>query len=278
MTAGAPEPKLLSQAYAAHTVAACHLPTLAPAPGRPAALAALQLARAAGTELDGSYANATKDPESTTSRRYYDAVATALLGVAAATPGGVLVFFKSYQLLELATARWETTGGRARLEAEKRGNVFVEVRRQSGDEFDALVGAYRAAAATPAGAMLLAVMRGRSAEGADFKDDAARCVVIVGVPYPPRFDAATRLKIEHAGRDGETWYKAEAYRNVNQAAGRLIRHSKDYGALVLLDRALHKHPMMSEWFAERIERPSGATELHHRLRSFFSARAPLVID
>ena len=137
---------------------------------------------------------------------------------------------------------------------------------------------HRAAAATPAGAMLLAVMRGRSAEGADFKDDAARCVVIVGVPYPPRFDAATRLKIEHAGRDGETWYKAEAYRNVNQAAGRLIRHSKDYGALVLLDRALHKHPMMSEWFAERIERPSGATELHHRLRSFFSARAPLVID
>ena len=133
-------------------------------------------------------------------------------------------------------------------------------------------------AATPAGAMLLAVMRGRSAEGADFKDDAARCVVIVGVPYPPRFDAATRLKIEHAGRDGETWYKAEAYRNVNQAAGRLIRHSKDYGALVLLDRALHKHPMMSEWFAERIERPSGATELHHRLRSFFSARDPLVID
>ena len=276
--AGAPEPKPLSQAYAAHAVAACHLPTLAPAPGRPAALTALQLARAAGTELDGSYANATKDPESTTSRRYYDAVATALLGVAAATPGGVLVFFKSYQLLELATARWETTGGRARLEAEKRGNVFVEVRRQSGDEFDALVGAYRAAAATPAGAMLLAVMRGRSAEGADFKDDAARCVVIVGVPYPPRFDAATRLKIEHAGRDGETWYKAEAYRNVNQAAGRLIRHSKDYGALVLLDRALHKHPMMSEWFAERIERPSGATELHHRLRSFFSARDPLVID
>ena len=114
--AGAPEPKPLSQAYAAHAVAACHLPTLAPAPGRPAALAALQLARAAGTELDGSYANATKDPESTTSRRYYDAVATALLGVAAATPGGILVFFKSYQLLELATARWETTGGRARLD------------------------------------------------------------------------------------------------------------------------------------------------------------------
>ena len=56
------------------------------------------------------------------------------------------MFFKSYQLLELATARWETTGGRARLDAEKRGNVFVEVRRQSGDEFDALVGAYRAAA------------------------------------------------------------------------------------------------------------------------------------
>ena len=126
------------------------------------------------------YKNATKDPESADSKRYYRALAKGLEGVARATPGGVLVFFKSYRLLELATAAWEADGGRALLEARK--DVFVEDRRLTGDEFDARVRAYREKAATPRGALLLAVMRGRAAEGADFKDDAARCVVVVGRP------------------------------------------------------------------------------------------------
>ena len=99
------------------------------------------------TRHNGSLHTPHITPSAHTDLHMTAAVRRATMQQHAATPGGVLVFFKSYQLLELATARWETTGGRARLYAEKRGNVFVEVRRQSGDEFDALVGAYRAAAA-----------------------------------------------------------------------------------------------------------------------------------
>jgi Rad3-related DNA helicase len=35
-----------------------------------------------------------------------------------------------------------------------------------------------------AGAILMGVCRGRISEGLDFSDDAARCVIIVGIPYP----------------------------------------------------------------------------------------------
>jgi len=34
------------------------------------------------------------------------------------------------------------------------------------------------------GAILMGVCRGRISEGLDFSDNAARCVIIVGVPYP----------------------------------------------------------------------------------------------
>ncbi len=34
------------------------------------------------------------------------------------------------------------------------------------------------------GAVLLAVSRGRISEGLDFSDNAARMVIIVGIPYP----------------------------------------------------------------------------------------------
>merc|ERR1712176_916467 len=35
--------------------------------------------------------------------------------------------------------------------------------------------------------------------------------------------------------DGETWYNLGAYRAVNQALGRVIRHRDDYGAVILID-------------------------------------------
>lgn len=34
------------------------------------------------------------------------------------------------------------------------------------------------------GSILMGVCRGRISEGLDFSDNAARCVVLVGIPYP----------------------------------------------------------------------------------------------
>ena len=38
------------------------------------------------------------------------------------------------------------------------------------------------------GAVIFAVCRGKISEGLDFSDDAARCVILVGIPYPTFFD------------------------------------------------------------------------------------------
>ena len=77
----------------------------------------------------------------------------------------------------------------------------------------------------PRGAVLLAVMRGRSSEGVDFLDDCARAVVVVGIPYPPLYETSVRLKRAFNHDDeaqlgsGDDWYAAEAFRAVNQAIG-----------------------------------------------------------
>ena len=34
---------------------------------------------------------------------------------------------------------------------------------------------------------------------------------------------------------GQKWYQLEAFRATNQAVGRVIRHSRDHGAVIFLD-------------------------------------------
>lgn len=44
------------------------------------------------------------------------------------------------------------------------------------------------------GAVLLAVCKGKIAEGIDFADEMARCVLLVGIPYPSLGDKRVQLK------------------------------------------------------------------------------------
>ena len=43
------------------------------------------------------------------------------------------------------------------------------------------------------------VCRGGISEGIDFPDDAARCVIILGVPYPNLSDLKVILKMHYLG-------------------------------------------------------------------------------
>merc|ERR1712048_1512444 len=63
------------------------------------------------------------------------------------------------------------------------------------------------------------------------------------------------------GLTGEQWYELQAYRSVNQALGRCLRHRYDYGVLVLLDarwasrgdraRGLRRH--LAKWLLPFVE-------------------------
>lgn len=41
---------------------------------------------------------------------------------------------------------------------------------------------------------------------------------------------------------GQDWYSAQAFRALNQALGRCIRHSADWGAILLLESRISSNP------------------------------------
>lgn len=113
------------------------------------------------------------------------------------------------------------------------------------------------------GGLFLAVNRGKVSEGIDFPDRMARAVLLVGIPYPNVKDTRISLKKkyndmkialepERAGQllSGGNWYTLQAFRSINQAAGRCIRHRYDFGAIVYLDERFlqpHIQRSMSKW-------------------------------
>eukprot|EP00747_Dinoflagellata_sp_TGD_P022400 gnl/TRDRNA2_/TRDRNA2_129085_c1_seq2.p1 gnl/TRDRNA2_/TRDRNA2_129085_c1~~gnl/TRDRNA2_/TRDRNA2_129085_c1_seq2.p1 ORF type:complete len:792 (+),score=110.02 gnl/TRDRNA2_/TRDRNA2_129085_c1_seq2:301-2376(+) len=182
------------------------------------------IARAVGavgrTALDSRYKSR--------SEAYLDAVGQAVLVLCSAIPNGTVVFLPSHALLEALLVRLRASGCYAALQAGGRC-VFAESRGPSHGE---ALASYRAAAVCGP-ATLFAVMRGRTAEGVDLRDAEARGCLVVGVPFP---QLSIEVELRRRAAGGSRWYEAEAMRQVSQAAGRLIRHQKDFGALVLLDR------------------------------------------
>jgi regulator of telomere elongation helicase 1 len=110
---------------------------------------------------------------------------------------------------------------------------------------------------SPQGCLLLSVCRGRLSEGYDFSDGLCRGVIIVGLPYVSVADERVKLKRSYmdercatlrkcsnaeggSGKavdaiNGAQWYQQSAFRAINQALGRLIRHKDDFGAVILMD-------------------------------------------
>ena len=136
---------------------------------------------------------------------------------------------------------------------------------------------------TEKGAMLLGVIRGKSAEGLDFKNDSARAVIIVGLPYPPFKDKRIqtkkdfldhRVKMKLGTLSGNSWYTLQAYRAVNQAAGRVIRHTKDHGAVLFLD-ARYKDQIqnISPWLQPHLKSFDNPTPAAKCLLDFFTSKA-----
>ena len=79
------------------------------------------------------------------------------------------------------------------------------------------------------GAIMMGVCRGRMSEGLDFSDDAARLVIVVGIPYPMVADPKIVLKKHYLDTrcadvtvakelrtlKGSDWYNQQATRAVN---------------------------------------------------------------
>ena len=195
-------------------------------------------------------------------------------------------------------------GGRGKGRGGRGGRGGGET--NAGNGLDALLSKYyravrssvaaapHAHAAAPAGspcrgAVLLAVCRGKVSEGIDFADANARGVVVVGIPYPNLKDKQVELKRKyndekHAKNragvlSGDQWYSQQAFRALNQAVGRCLRHRKDHGAVLLVDEryahgangALVRN--LPKWLRPATRKCADFDESVAGLRAFFSLQA-----
>eukprot|EP00958_Prasinococcus_capsulatus_P010947 scaffold1074_cov409-Prasinococcus_capsulatus_cf.AAC.19 len=213
-----------------------------------------------GYKLNSSY-QSRDDP------RYKQELGNLLVNLARCVPDGLLVFFPSYIVMNSCIESWKMPAGRGsecvweRIHKHKQTvvepressllhSVFEDFRRKLEDT-------------AFAGAMFLAVCRGKVSEGLDFADAAGRAVVITGIPYANKADPRVTLKrqimdeqaMQNRAKGGEVvsgsdWYSQQAFRAVNQAIGRVIRHRNDFGAILLCDERFNYKPaptQLSTW-------------------------------
>ncbi|RLN82371.1 hypothetical protein BBJ28_00010567 [Nothophytophthora sp. Chile5] len=233
--------------------------------------------------------------------QYQDAMGDLLLQYAQVIPGGILMFFPSYALMTMLKDRWKRTDIWTQIQEHK--TMFSEP-REGGKEFDALLGEYKTtiarytaghddpsgwnsngsdATAEPrkTGAIFLAVYRGKVSEGIDFSDANARAVLAVGIPFPSFMDLHVLLKREYQDKksrtdsklvNGSLWYKLQAFRALNQALGRCIRHRRDYGAVVLLDsrhRSNRHAKSLSKWMRPFVQEFEYSEQCNALFAEFF---------
>jgi len=126
-------------------------------------------------------------------------------------PGGALVFFPSYALMQKTYEHWDQLGVVKKLEMFK--NIYQEPKESSHYKF--VIDAYYKDiySGSKKGAIMFAVCRGKISEGLDFSDDAARSVFLIGVPYPMYYDPKTILKRyyldsvqKNRALSGSDWY------------------------------------------------------------------------
>ncbi|RVE71231.1 hypothetical protein OJAV_G00072690 [Oryzias javanicus] len=161
-------------------------------------------------------------------------------------PHGLLAFFPSFPLMEKTLDFWKAHGHADRIQSVK--PMFVEPKGSG--SFSEVIDGYYNKVNEPAskGGSFFAVCRGKASEGLDFADAFSRGVIITGLPFPPKMDPRVILKMQFLDEMsrakapgvryllGQEWYRQQAFRAVNQAIGRVIRHKEDYGAIFLCDQ------------------------------------------
>lgn len=209
------------------------------------------------------------------------AVADLLVGLDTKIPGGVIAFFTSYQVLakfrELAAAKLEQRSKRkAFFDSSGSSGIFekyseaIKNSLQSGGPY----------------AYLFTVMGGKLSEGINFKDELARGVVLVGLPYPNRYASEIKLRMAYfdttcqhkatgqpTSFSGAEYYQSQCMKVVNQTVGRAVRHSKDYASIILIDRRFAQNSVlggMPDWVTAHKQEAKTLDELVARVEQFFA--------
>jgi len=230
-----------------------------------------------GHNLNATYKN-------TETLSFQDEVGRLVLNVCVRVPHGVLVFLPSYKMLDNLRQRWQSTGTWAEIMTKK--NIVCEPKFS--DQLDQVMKEFYDAVAINTdqegqnGALFLAVCRGKVSEGLDFADNNARAVICVGIPFPNIKDTLVDLKKRYNDNkrntqdpnilSGSEWYEIQAFRALNQALGRCIRHRKDWGAIIMVDDRYARNERyvngLSKWVRKNVNHFSSCGNMFNHLETF----------
>lgn len=214
-----------------------------------------------GFHLCGTYKNINAD------NKFVNEISLLLRSVCQTIPKGVLCFVASYRLLDQIYEFMETEGILRQIQTIK--HVLREPKRSSQmgkvmDDYEEAIDSPKSFGPQCTGALMFAVFRGKVSEGIDFSDDRARCVISVGIPFPNAMDEQV-LEKKHFNDEnwkkmgilsGNDWYTMQAYRALNQALGRCLRHRFDWGVILMVDERLRpgnpNSSKISKWIREEL--------------------------
>lgn len=230
------------------------------------------------------------------SKEYQQELGLAIVNFCKVIPDGVLVFFPSYQVMDSCLNYWQVCrpGGSSAghisgaktifqmiqdikipiIEPKNKGELSIAMER-----FERIIDDHKESR----GAIFFAVCRGKVSEGLDFSDAKGRAVIVTGIPYPPFKDPRIILKKQYLQDNqhsspqgnfltGTEWYNQQASRAVNQALGRVIRHRKDFGAILLCDERFGNPStigQLSKWLRGRVATSASFGEVQGGLARFF---------
>lgn len=178
--------------------------------------------------------------------------------------------------------RWENT--KLYNEIDKIKTIFFEI-KSNGKNFNKMINEYRNSIADPynktnsrSGAIFFAVYRGKVSEGINFSDNYCRSVIAIGIPYQNFGSYDVSLKLKYQDENGKKlssrdWYSEDAFRSINQAVGRCIRHKYDYGSIILIDKRYNEvnfQKMLSKWYSKYLRSYNEIDGVINELDVFYS--------
>lgn len=148
-------------------------------------------------------------------------------------PDGLIVFFTSYEHMELTVRAWSMMGLLEQIRAKKL--LFFETAQTL--ETAVALHHYRRACDLGRGALFFCIARGKVAEGIDFDGHYGRAVVMLGVPILNTSSEVLRKRLEYMKENFgiSDFLHFDACRTAAQCVGRVIRNKNDYGIMVFAD-------------------------------------------
>lgn len=200
-------------------------------------------------------------------------------------PGGIIVYFTSYNMIKEYYDYWKKIGFIKTIENKRQ--LFVDTKEKN-SKTD-IMNMYKASNYSDKNGIFFTVFKGVSSEGVNFKNEECRAVLILGIPLISINDIKCNMKKHYLDKIqnnnltlnlnsnrplSEEWYYQNAFININQAIGRIIRNAKDYGLVFLFDYRYSENcnlNLLSNWTKEKISyiTKHRLTEFKNETENFF---------